>query len=221
DFRPGDGAAGRFSAAGITIFWIYDSGIVFAFTGNSRYARQRLAFDDGNLVESIIAREPSRWDNIATRRIDSLSVQLARFRAGPDSTELLVVTRAPLARLSEVRGAQLSARAWLIGSSTPEMAGSALRIGADGLAAWSSTVAAGEYLWRAEVLTVGEATAARASTPVVLDDDPATGYLRRGFGISDVLVGTAAGDATDATRWRDARILPVSGPITARNSIAL
>ncbi len=221
DYRPPDGAAGRMSASGITIFWIYDSGLVFAFSANQRYARQRLAFDDANVVQSIIAREPARWDNIARRRIDSLPVQLVRFRAGLDSTELFVAARAPLARLTEVRGSELAARTWLIGSSTPDMSGSPLRVAPDGLAVWTSTVAAGEYLWRAEIVTVGEATAARASTPVVLTDDPLTGYLRRGFGMSDVLVGTSTGEPGDAARWREAKVLPVTGPLTAREAVAL
>jgi GWxTD domain-containing protein len=221
DYRPPDGAAGRMSPAGITFYWIYESGLVFAFTGNSRQSRQRMAFDDAALVANLTDREPARWDNIATRRIDSLAVQYVRFRAGADSTELFVATRAALERLSEVRGAELAARVWLIGRSTPEMSGAPLRIAPDGLSAWVSTVPNGEYVWRAEVVTVGQATAARATTPVVLTDDPATGYLRRGFGISDVLVGTATRDVPDITRWREAPVLPLVGALTERAQVAL
>jgi hypothetical protein len=43
------------------------------------------------------------------------------------------------------------------------MAGAPLRVANDGLAAWAQTVPVGEYLWRGEIVTVGEATAARAS----------------------------------------------------------
>jgi GWxTD domain-containing protein len=221
DFRPPDNAAGRFAAAGITIYWVYESGLVFAFTGNTRYARQRLAFDDAAVVASITEREPARWDNIATRRIDSLPVQFVRFRAGPDSTELFVAARAPLARLTEVQGARLDARVWLIGKTTPDMAGAPLRVANDGLAAWARTVPVGEYLWRGEIVTVGEATAARATAPVLLIDDPTTGYLRRGFGISDVLIGTAVGEAKPLTRWRDAGVLPLTGALRQREAVGL
>jgi hypothetical protein len=114
DYRPPDGAAGRMSPAGITFYWINESGLVFAFTGNARQSRQRMACDDAALVANFPDREPARWDNIATRRIDSLAVQYVRFRAGANSTELFVATRATLERLSEVRQARPDWRGWSV-----------------------------------------------------------------------------------------------------------
>ncbi len=221
DYRPPDNAPGRMSPAGITYFWIYESGLVFAFTGNARQARQRMAFDDAAVVANIMDREPARWDNIATRRIDSLAVQYVRFRAGRDSTELFVATRAPVERLSDIRGAALAARVWLIGQSTPDMAGAPLRVAPDGLSAWVNTVPNGTYVWRAEVVTVGQATAARATAPVLLGDDPATGFLREGYAMSDVLVGTAARDAGAMQRWRDAPVVPLVGALRDRAQVGL
>jgi GWxTD domain-containing protein len=220
-------AGGRPAVGGVAVFWVYESGLVFAFTGAPRQPRLRMAFEDAAIVQAVAERMPARWDAIATRRIDSLPVQLARFRAQGDSVELFVAARADLARLSGVRAEPPQGRLWLIGEAGMDADGLPLRVGPDGSAAWAARVPAGSYRWRVELLPEGEGAAARASAPIVLGDDPLTGFLRRGFGMSDVLVGLAppeamAVDAPLPARWRDAAVQPLAGALgPARERVTL
>ncbi len=202
----------------ITLYWVYDAGLLFAFTN-----LRTLAFDDQRINEFMFESQPARFDNIATMQIDSMPAQLVRFRAGPDSVTLFVATRAPVEQLRALaaRGTTLTATTWLFGRSVPDAFRESTPVTADGELRWTKRVRAGDYLWRAETTADGLLAAGRATSPLVLRDDAASGFTLRGAGLSDVLLGTRLDEAADARRWEDARVAPLIGPLRGQRSVAL
>jgi GWxTD domain-containing protein len=210
--RPGDGGTS------ITLYWVYDAGLLFAFTN-----LRTLAFDDHAINEYMFESQPARFDNIAMVQIDSMPAQVVRFRAGRDSVELFVATRAPVAsmRALAARGTALQATTWLYGRTVPDAFRERTPVTADGVLYWTQRVRAGDYLWRVETTADGLLAAGRASSPLTLRDDEATGFAIRGTGLSDILLGTTMADDGGAARWQDARVTPLIGALSGQRTIAL
>jgi GWxTD domain-containing protein len=202
----------------ITLYWVYDAGLVFAFTN-----LRTLAFDDQAINDYVFESQPARFDNIAMMQIDSMPAQVVRFRAGADSVELFVASRAPVAsmRALAARGTALQATTWLYGRTVPDAFRERTPVTADGVLYWTQRVRAGDYLWRVETTAEGLLAAGRASSPLTLRDDEATGFAIRGTGLSDILLGTAMADDGGAARWQDARVTPLIGALSGQRTIAL
>ena len=92
---------------------------------------------------------------------------------------------------------------------------------ADGELRWTKRVRAGDYLWRVETTADGLLAAGRATSPLVLRDDAATGFTLRGAGLSDILLGTALVESAEARRWDDAGVTPLVGPLRGQRRVAL
>jgi GWxTD domain-containing protein len=202
----------------ITLYWVYDSGLLFAFTN-----LRTLAFEDFELNNYIFETRPARFDNIAVMQIDSMPTQLVRFRAGADSVELFVATRAPVEQMRALaaEGMTLSANSWVYGRTVPDAFRETLPVTADGVLRWTRRLRAGDYLWRVETTAPGLLAAGRATSPLTLRDDATTGFTLRGAGISDLLLGTALTDVRGAESWRDANVTPLIGPLRGQRTVAL
>lgn len=207
----------------IVTFWVYRSGLVFSFSGMPTWGTARTPFADIGIADASKDAQPVRWDNIATYTIDSMATQIVRFRGGRDSVDILIAAAPPFNAIADASDVRTSVRgyAWLLrGGTVPSFADS-VEIAEAGTRAWTARVAPGTYVSRIEASANGSLRAARATTAVVADADPRTGFAPTGFGISDVLVASRADDATPGARWTALRADPVTGPVKRGSEIAV
>ena len=199
----------------ITTFWLYDTGLVFTFHGLGGDATARIPAKDLSLAETFKTFQPVRWDNILDVRVDSMPVQVARFRGTHDSVEVLVATLPPYDSISAsaiVKEPVLGAF-WLLAGLTP-VYGDTSRIRAPGVMTWTHAVAAGSYVYRAEASSAGAKRAGKATAVVNAKTDSTTGFALAGFGISDVLLASNAVRTPPSNRWTSANAVPIAGSIT-------
>jgi hypothetical protein len=207
------------------LFWVYNSGIAFAFTKQTHYGTAQLArFDvDNEIIQRMKDWVPARWDNIATSRIDSMPTQLARFRSGPDTVEVFLSTRAPLEAIELVRTANDApvAHLWLYGIDTPAAFTDSVNVGASGVLQWTRRLGAGSYYYRVESMIPGTLVAGRAAAAMQMGGDTTTGFAMRGFGLSDVLLATRTNASGAARRWNDFDPEPLLGDVRKGAQISL
>jgi GWxTD domain-containing protein len=89
------GPSGATGDADVVSFWLYSSGLMFAFRGMPTFGTAHTALGDGGIVESIRQTQPVRWDNVSSVVTDSVPAQVARFRAGVDSVDIVVAALLP------------------------------------------------------------------------------------------------------------------------------
>jgi hypothetical protein len=90
---------------------------------------------------------------------------------------------------------------------------------------WARTVPAGTYAYRAEVTSDAAMIAGRSGEWVVVDGSAGASDTRefalRGFGMSDVLLGTSGEPRGVPRRWYDVEVAPGGGTIPLNGDIAL
>jgi GWxTD domain-containing protein len=205
------------------LFWIYNAGIAFAFQKSMHYGTARFAPADADyIVERMKDWVPARWDNIATSRIDSMPTQLARFRSGSDTVEVLLATRAPMEAIALVGTANTSpiARLWLYGLDTPAAFVDSVKVGESGRLQWTRRLGAGSYYYRVESSIPNTLIAGRAAAAMKMGGDTLTGFAMRGFGLSDVLLATKV-NSTLARRWVDFDAEPLLGDVKKGSDLSL
>jgi hypothetical protein len=174
--------------------------------------------DRSEQLEPEIQLRPARWDNLPMfrRGIDSMPVQVARFRRSADSLDLAVFAgiragalRSPLHTDTSILKTGVFA-VDALGDVQTRVA-DVLRTGErDTLAltsrTWRTTVSAGASYLRVEAFEPEAFRVARAIREL-------TGFPTAGFGLSDLLIGTSitAPSNADSARWTDYRIAPVTG----------
>jgi GWxTD domain-containing protein len=199
-------------------FWLYDSGPMFAFTKGPTAANL-----DGSITAQIRDWQPSRWDNVSETRIDSMPVQVARFRGPADSVDVLIASRSPLDSLRTIAGVTTEPRVdlWLYGWDTPHARRDSVVPESTAERRWTYRVPSGTYYYRIESTVPGGLMAGRAAGTATVGPDSATGFTTRGFGISDVLLATTADAPAHALRWTDMEFVPLMGAVAAGGSLAV
>jgi GWxTD domain-containing protein len=199
----------------IVTYWIYKSGLVFTFAGMSTYATARTPVADVVTAANMKEAQPVRWDNIAEFHVDSMPSQVARFRGGKDSVDVIVATSPPydaIAAANEVKGA-IQGSFWLLQNGQTTVYTDTSTLPGPGVRAWTHRVAPGNYVYRAEASTPASLRAARITAQVLADSDPRTGFSPSGFGISDVLLVTHADVGAAGARWSVLHAAPLVGAL--------
>lgn len=203
-------------------FWMYNSGLIFGFVRGTPQTGP-LAPADFGLNKRVREWQPSRWDNIAETKIDSMPTQVARFRATRDSVDVFVATRAPMEALAAVspKDASWFTNFWLSSLTSPAAYTDSIPLSGSGAMEWTKRVPAGKYYYRIESIVPNALGAGRAADFVTMDNDTTTGFSLRGFGMSDVLVGSRLLSPDAPARWSDVDITPVLGGIARAGELSL
>ncbi|HKS06649.1 MAG TPA: GWxTD domain-containing protein [Gemmatimonadaceae bacterium] len=221
-YGPADVVASFGSGSGedagkVSIVWLYQSGLIFTFTGAPTFATARIPVEDEVYIDEVRDAQPVRWDNLTRMTIDSLPVQPLRFRAGTDSVDLFVAVTPDVARIRSSMSLRSTPRAdyWLLTGGSVAIHHDTARLSQPMTPSWTRRVAPGTYVYRVEASAESATIAARATAAVVADNDAATGFALRGFGISDVMIASNADQrgSSPTRRWTDYRITPSAGTI--------
>jgi GWxTD domain-containing protein len=206
-------------AQDIMTFWIYDSGLMFAFTSYAGFGKARIPPADRQMVDAHIESQPARWDNLGELRPDSMVVRTARFRATKDSVDMYVAALPPTDAIRESTPSHLvRGDMWLMAGNGRISFHSAAVLETSGVHAWSARVPAGTYLFRVEATGADAKRSARASGQLQSSGD----FPMSGAGMSDVLVASSASDAAaPGTRWKDLSIVPNAGAVSRGAPISL
>ena len=212
---------------GSTLAWVYRSGEVFFFEISPGFGTARTALTDQKYVAEVGSVKPAAWENVrAPKRVDTLPVRTARFRAPGDSADVVIVTQLPLRSLVADTGVALdssaingtlrvdlaivdgTARTVIRDSSTTPLARATLTAG--GARTWTTRLAKGAAFIRMDaVRTDAYSDAERtANASVGIDVTPTNG-----FAMSDLLlvVPNNATPPAAAQRWRDFGLSPSTG----------
>ena len=210
----------------VPIVWRYPNGLSFQFSLRSTGAAD-FSFDLRDTYAQQMAALPVTWSNVPIgRRIDSLTVQTARFRAPGDSVDVMLHAELPLARLT--RGMSRSNGAielgffafdgdgrFLVRDSTRED----MEFGGTEsvtVRSWRHRLPRRGIGYRVEALQPDNMRAARALG--VLEELP-----EPVFGISDLLIAERAvpREGSAASRWTDMIITPSSGVLRRGQELSL
>ena len=198
--------------------WIYSTGASFTFNTPASFGTARYAGQSFTRAQELKAVQPASWANVPIdRRIDSIQVQLARYRAPGDSADLVMVAELPVDSL--IAGIDvtkvpldLGMGMWtgpsvvLLRDSTRVYVDKNDLVNAPRLRAWRERLPAGDHVFRVEALQPDGLRGARALGRVKLRNDA-------GFGASDLLVATRVAPKEGVTpqRWRDLIVAPNAG----------
>ena len=201
--------------------WMYRRiGLNFFFNQPPIGAPSLQQFSRTNMLEPNQFKRPALWDNVPSLRrgVDSVAVQVARFRSTRDSIDVAVYVG--------IRDGAL--RAGFPGDTTILRAGvfainaagdvqtrltDEIRTGQrDTMAltsrAWRTRIPASAAYLRVEALETDAVRVARVIREV-------GAFATSGFGISDVLFGTQITPPANATsaRWREYTVAPIAGNV--------
>ena len=208
----------------VVTYWLYKSGLMFAFSGMSTYGSARTPQQDMKMVEGIRNAQPVRWDNIAEIKVDTIPVQVARFRGGRDSVDILVAARPNSFVIAKASDVNEPVRDWywlLLGGTVPVYFDSS-RVDTAGVRSWTRRVAPGAYVYRVEASAHSANRAARSTSQVIANNDPRTGFALRGFSISDLLIATSVDQAASgAARWSSLHPVPMAGAVPRNTQLSL
>lgn len=176
-------------------------------------------FYRSNMLEPNKLKRPAIWENVPVMRrgVDSLAVQVARFRGATDSIDVAVfagIRAGALRSASPADTTVLRTGVFAVDASgnVQTRVTDRVRTGEKDtlvLAArtWRTRIPATAAFLRVEALETDAIRVARAIRDV-------TGFSRAGFGSSDLLIATTLTAPTTAaadTRWSDFTIVPVTG----------
>ena len=210
-----------------TVLWFYPNGLVFAFRAPPGFGTASFHFEHKETIREIIERVPVQWDNVlAARMVDSIDVQVARFRSGRDSTDLVVVANIPYGKLvRDVGGA--SARidvafhlfdgyARLIARDSSRDTPALPLESPERPRAWRSRVGNGFHAYRVEAVEPANLRGARALGRMTIARDT-------GFTMSSVLLATRVlpREGSAGERWTDFNIVPSTGTYRQGEPVAL
>lgn len=202
-----------------TIVWYYPAtNLHFVFTAAPTYGTARFAFEGNYAAVAEEARRstPVAWTNVRLSALmDTVLVQVARFRATSDSVDVAVFADVPIRRM--VRGIDLAsgpvdlaftafdARARPVVRDSSRQIVTFARPDAAERRSWRRRLAAGELAYRVEALQPDAERGARALGVVRLT--PTTG-----FDLSDLVIADRIAEvAAQTTRWSDLLISPSAG----------
>jgi GWxTD domain-containing protein len=214
--RIGLGSDGRMDGNSET--WQYANGLSLTFSAPASFGTARYAGNSYSRIQQLKAVQPASWANVPIdRQIDSIRVQLARFRAVGDSADLVMVAEVPLdsliAGIDVTRvpvdmgmGMWTGPSVVLLRDSTRVTVDKNDLVNAPRLRAWRERLPAGDHVYRFEALQPDGLRGARALGRVSLKRET-------GFGTSDLLAAqrVAPREGVAARRWRDLIVAPNAG----------
>jgi hypothetical protein len=200
--------------------------MVFFFRLAPGFGMATASFDAQEVRDSYLKDYPSNFNNIGEfKDLDSIPVQIARFRAGPDSSGLWVAAEIPARELAS--GVDLTTgllqtaivvfdgRARVLNVDTSNSRIPLTNV-ANRRSSWRFELPAEELGYRVEALQTESRHAARAIGSMDLRH-------ANGFGMSDVLLSARAEPKAGgvAQRWSDLDIYPSTTRIRQGNEVAL
>ena len=210
----------------VTLVWAYKIGLVFFFDMPPGFSSARFAFIDKDNVEQMKSNFPVSWANIpSTRMIDTIPVRIVRFRAGADSSDVVIASSIPVDSL--VRGLEVTSapvdidfrifdqyvRVKGVESSQQSVRPDSARTPMSRL--WRRRLGPGINVVRIEALQADSRRAARAMARINPD-------VNAGFGVSDILLGSKPVPKDGATkRWSDVTMEPNLGVFSRGSSIGM
>jgi GWxTD domain-containing protein len=206
------------NAADIMTFWMYRSGLMFAFTSAPGFATARIPNADEAMFQAMRLAQPARYDNIPIPRPDTILTQIVRFRAPGDSVDVYVGAALPADKVRATASDSVArGDIWMLTTNTSVAYHDTLTLETPRITAWTPRVAVGQYLMRVEVTGSGSPSAARAAHVVDTEHD----FARSGAGISDVLLAAAVRGPDAATRWNALDVVPLVGVVEAGAELAI
>lgn len=217
----------RHEESRIQVLWWYSTDESFLFRALPTYGVATLAPPDMRELRRLRDTVPVVWRNAGQDdNVDSIPVQLVRFRASADSGDVFVAARIPVDRLVNgidlARGAldlDFSAYTWraepIFHDSTRQVLD--FRKSASGeLRSWNTRVPAGTFLYRVEALQPDAMRGARGASRIEVSP-------YRGFGLSDLLVAATITQRSGSTsgRWYDYDIDPNLGVVKSGQPFSL
>lgn len=209
---------GQGADAGVSlVMWYYPVGnLHFIFRQPPTYGTATFQFEYHAVAEDARYVAPVRWTNVpVTMQMDSVPVQVVRFRAPGDSTDVALFAHLPVQRLIDgidlttatvdvaltlYRGAMQVA-----GRDSTRQTVSTRAPDAVERRSWRRRFPPGELGYRVEALQTEGGRGARALGVVRLATES-------GFGVSDVLVAERVTPRADsAARWTDLIVEPSAG----------
>ena len=216
----------RQSESQLHLLWWYTADEAFLFRQLPTYGIARLEPEDRKELERLRDTIPVVFTNAGERNmVDSIVVQLVRFRAGPDSGDVFVAAALPVARMIEnvdlARGAvevSISAYTWrgkpVFVRHIREMIDFNKAEPVE-VRAWRTRLHAGSFLYRVEALQPDARRGARAASRIEMVGES-------GFGLSDLLVAEQVTPRkVAAERWSDFLVAPNMGYVKRGHPFAL
>jgi GWxTD domain-containing protein len=210
----------------IRILWWYSTDETFLFRQLPTYGVATLDPDDARETAKLRDTVPVAWTNAGAKPLaDTINVNLARFRATDDSSDIYFAAELPVKHMVEdvdlAKGAldvNLEAFTW---RAKPVYA-STLRETIDfahpevkQMQSWRLRLQAGTFLYRVEALQPDAGRGARSASRVEL-------LPAGGFGLSDILVADSLSPIGGAPeRWSDFTIAPSVGRVHRGKSFAM
>jgi len=207
--------------------WYYARGISFIFRTPPAFGTATLGGDYGSAADQHRMNVPAAFDtDLRGAHPDSVAVQVARFRAGGDSTDLYVAALLPVDSMIQGvnRGhasvdigfallTKTAQRALRDSGRTEVEAGDAEFVSTR---SWSGRVPSADYTYRVEGRGVASQRAARGSGVV-------SAARGNGFGTSDVLLASKIdpNPAASGARWTDYTLIPNGGVFQQGAPVAL
>ena len=221
-----DCPTGNDPGAGTIIWWYPDTRLSFIFRAPPSYGTAAYQFDFKEVAERIRERVPASFRNVdIVREMDTVAVQLARFRTSSDSTDVLVLAEIPLRRMTantdlasgpvDVALATYDQKARrLAWDSTRKV----VRFDRDLVEkrAWRERHGPGTIAYRIEALQPDAMRGARAIGTLDV-------VHNKGYGLSDVVVGQriVPRDSASSQRWTDMLIVPSAGVLRRGESFGV
>jgi GWxTD domain-containing protein len=218
---PSSAISGSIYLGETTCVWVYSSGLLFAFSLSPSFGTARGAFDDDFMVRRFADAQPVRWDNVSGPAVDSLPVDVLRFRAGTDSLALLIAAPAQLSAAPP--SALLTGQLWMVSQDARIIGHDSLIAPAGGTLQWTAVTAGAPLVIRVEA--VGP-DAERVARSVRVIEPVGAGTDRplplRGPALSDLVVAhvEARRGATSA-RWSDQPPRVLTGGVRTGGAIRL
>ncbi|HYV97303.1 MAG TPA: hypothetical protein VE967_07630 [Gemmatimonadaceae bacterium] len=173
---------------------------------------------------TVLRGRAANWTSLTRMRVDSIPVQVARFRAHNDSTDVVIATLPPTAAISRAAQVKGPVRSdlWVLENGLTEVRHDSLRPAPNGTSTFVARFAQGAYVYRTEATADGSTRAARSTAGFITGHDARTGYSILGMGISDFLLGLkATPKRTPAVRWSDYDVTPAIGPLPPKAQLTL
>jgi GWxTD domain-containing protein len=211
-----------------TILWYYPAEkMSFVFRSAPSYGTATVDIDYRAVVEDTRYVVPASFRNLdLVRLLDTIPVQLSRFRSESDSTDLLVLAEIPLRRMTVntdlASGVLDVALATYSDKARPIAWDSSRRVLRFSdtqpveKRAWRQRYAPATIVYRLEALQPDAMRGARAMGSI----DMAT---RRGYGLSDLVVAerVVPRDSATSNRWSDMLIVPSANTLRRGESFGL
>ncbi|HUF29850.1 MAG TPA: GWxTD domain-containing protein [Gemmatimonadaceae bacterium] len=209
------------------VLWYYPIGnLHFVFRQPPSYGTATFEFNYHEIAREARFVAPVTWTNVpVTMSIDSVPVQVVRFRGPGDSSDVALFAHLPVRRL--LTGLDLTSGTVDVGLTlyrgaleiverdSMRQTVNVAQPDAAERRTWRRRFAPGELGYRVEALQAEGGRAARALGSVRLTND-------RGFGISDVLVADRVAPRADsAARWTDLIIDPNAGVLRRGDDIGV